>query len=48
MTAASRAIHAPNSVADIDGLEDVRAQVNFGHHGMKWLALGVAKLRSVD
>ena len=24
------------------------AQVNFGRHGMKWLALGVAKLTPVD
>jgi DNA helicase-2/ATP-dependent DNA helicase PcrA len=27
---------------------DARAQVNFGRHGMKWLALGVAKLTPVD
>jgi DNA helicase-2/ATP-dependent DNA helicase PcrA len=26
------------------GGEDARAQVNFGRHGMKWLALSVAKL----
>jgi DNA helicase-2/ATP-dependent DNA helicase PcrA len=28
--------------------EDARAQVNFGRHGMKWLALAVAKLTPVD
>jgi len=28
--------------------EDARAQVNFGRHGMKWLALSVAKLQIVD
>ena len=28
--------------------EDARAQVNFGRHGMKWLALSVAKLTPVD
>ncbi len=27
---------------------DARAQINFGRHGMKWLALGVAKLTPVD
>ncbi|MFG5410831.1 UvrD-helicase domain-containing protein [Piscinibacter sakaiensis] len=27
---------------------DARAQVNFGRHGMKWLALGIAKLTPVD
>jgi len=27
---------------------DARAQVNFGRHGMKWLALAVAKLTPVD
>jgi len=27
---------------------DARAQVNFGRHGMKWLALSVAKLTPVD
>ncbi|MFP5324505.1 MAG: hypothetical protein ACLGH2_07515, partial [Gammaproteobacteria bacterium] len=26
---------------------DARAQVNFGRHGMKWLALSVAKLTPV-
>ena len=30
------------------GGEDARAQVNFGRHGMKWLALSVAKLTPVD
>ena len=28
--------------------DDARAQVNFGRHGMKWLALGIAKLTPVD
>jgi DNA helicase-2/ATP-dependent DNA helicase PcrA len=28
--------------------EDARAQVNFGRHGVKWLALGIAKLTPVD
>jgi DNA helicase-2/ATP-dependent DNA helicase PcrA len=28
--------------------EDARAQVNFGRHGPKWLALSVAKLTPVD
>ena len=28
--------------------EDARAQVNFGRHGMKWLALSVAKLTPVE
>jgi DNA helicase II / ATP-dependent DNA helicase PcrA len=28
--------------------EDARAQVNFGRHGMKWLALSVAKLTPID
>ena len=28
--------------------EDARAQVNFGRHGMKWLALAVAKLQAID
>ena len=28
--------------------EDTRAQVNFGRHGMKWLALSIAKLTSVE
>jgi len=27
---------------------DARAQVNFGRHGMKWLALAVAKLTPID
>jgi DNA helicase II / ATP-dependent DNA helicase PcrA len=30
------------------GGDDARAQVNFGRHGMKWLALGIAKLTPVD
>ena len=28
--------------------DDARAQVNFGRHGMKWLALSVAKITPVD
>ena len=28
--------------------DDARAQVNFGRHGIKWLALSVAKLTPVD
>ncbi len=28
--------------------DDARAQVNFGRHGMKWLALSVAKLTPID
>jgi DNA helicase-2/ATP-dependent DNA helicase PcrA len=28
--------------------DDARAQVNFGRHGLKWLALSVAKLTPVD
>jgi DNA helicase-2/ATP-dependent DNA helicase PcrA len=28
--------------------EDARAQVNFGRHGTKWLALAIAKLTPVD
>jgi DNA helicase-2/ATP-dependent DNA helicase PcrA len=28
--------------------EDARAQVNFGRHGPKWLALAMAKLTAVD
>ena len=27
---------------------DARAQVNFGRHGSKWLALGIAKLTPID
>ena len=27
---------------------DARAQVNFGRHGLKWLALAIAKLTPVD
>jgi DNA helicase-2/ATP-dependent DNA helicase PcrA len=30
------------------GGEDARAQVNFGRHGVKWLALAIAKLTPVD
>jgi DNA helicase-2/ATP-dependent DNA helicase PcrA len=30
------------------GGDDARAQVNFGRHGIKWLALSVAKLTPVD
>lgn len=28
--------------------QDARAQVNFGRHGMKWLALAVAKLTPIE
>ena len=28
--------------------DDARAQINFGRHGMKWLALSVAKLTAID
>src|SRR4029450_4299766 len=28
--------------------EDTRAQVNFGRHGMKWLALSAGELNTVD
>jgi DNA helicase-2/ATP-dependent DNA helicase PcrA len=28
--------------------EDARAQVNFGRHGVKWLALAIAKLTPVE
>ena len=27
---------------------DARAEVNFGRHGTKWLALSVAKLTPID
>ena len=27
---------------------DARAQVNFGRHGLKWLALSVAKLTPIE
>ena len=27
---------------------DARAQINFGRHGMKWLALSVAKLTPIE
>ncbi|MEY4560814.1 MAG: hypothetical protein RLZZ618_91 [Pseudomonadota bacterium] len=36
-------------IVTLEGIgEDARAQVNFGRHGMKWLALSVAKLTPVD
>jgi DNA helicase-2/ATP-dependent DNA helicase PcrA len=36
-------------IVTLEGVgEDARAQVNFGRHGMKWLALSVAKLTPVD
>ena len=28
--------------------DDARAQINFGRHGMKWLALSVAKLTPIE
>ena len=27
---------------------DARAQINFGRHGLKWLALSIAKLTPID
>jgi DNA helicase-2/ATP-dependent DNA helicase PcrA len=36
------------AVLSIEGSgEDARAQVKFGRHGVKWLALSVAKLTPV-
>ncbi|MGV8826431.1 3'-5' exonuclease, partial [Methylibium petroleiphilum] len=36
-------------IVTLEGIgADARAQVNFGRHGMKWLALSVAKLTPVD
>jgi DNA helicase II / ATP-dependent DNA helicase PcrA len=36
-------------VVTIEGSgDDARAQVNFGRHGMKWLALSVAKLTPIE
>ena len=36
-------------VITLEGVgDDARAQVNFGRHGMKWLALSIAKLTPVD
>jgi DNA helicase II / ATP-dependent DNA helicase PcrA len=36
-------------IVTLEGVgEDARAQINFGRHGMKWLALAVAKLTPVD
>ena len=36
-------------IVTLEGIgDDARAQVNFGRHGMKWLALSVAKLTPVD
>jgi DNA helicase II / ATP-dependent DNA helicase PcrA len=36
-------------VVTLEGLgDDARAQINFGRHGMKWLALSVAKLTPVN
>ena len=36
-------------IVTLEGVgDDARAQVNFGRHGMKWLALSVAKLTPVD
>jgi DNA helicase-2/ATP-dependent DNA helicase PcrA len=37
------------AVLNVEGVgEDARAQVNFPRHGVKWLALSVAKLTPVD
>lgn len=36
-------------IVTLEGLgTDARAQINFGRHGMKWLALAVAKLTPVN
>ena len=36
-------------IVTLEGMgDDARAQINFGRHGMKWLALSVAKLTPVD
>ena len=36
-------------VITIEGAgDDARAQINFGRHGLKWLALGIAKLTPID
>jgi len=36
-------------IVTLEGVgDDARAQVNFGRHGMKWLALSVAKLTPID
>jgi DNA helicase-2/ATP-dependent DNA helicase PcrA len=36
-------------VVTLEGVgADARAQINFGRHGMKWLALSVAKLTPID
>jgi len=36
-------------VVTLEGVgDDARAQVNFGRHGMKWLALSVAKLTPIE
>ncbi|MEO7151054.1 MAG: 3'-5' exonuclease, partial [Burkholderiaceae bacterium] len=36
-------------IVTLEGVgDDARAQVNFGRHGLKWLALSVAKLTPVD
>ena len=33
---------------DVYDVPDARAQVHFGRHGSKWLALSIAKLTPVD
>jgi DNA helicase-2/ATP-dependent DNA helicase PcrA len=34
-------------IIDAEGQgNDARVQVNFGHHGVKWLAVSVAKLQA--
>jgi DNA helicase-2/ATP-dependent DNA helicase PcrA len=36
------------TVISLEGLgDDARAQVKFGRHGIKWLALSVAKLTQI-
>ena len=36
-------------IVTLEGVgSDARAQINFGRHGMKWLALSVAKLTPIE
>ncbi len=36
-------------IVTLEGVgDDARAQVNFGRHGVKWLALSIAKLTPID
>jgi DNA helicase-2/ATP-dependent DNA helicase PcrA len=46
--AVSHARFGEGVIVNIEGSgDDARAQVNFGSHGMKWLALSVAKLEAI-